>query len=286
MADPVRIDAVTPAELEAEQRLLQTQRAFDGVADDYDGSLGNNALVQRMRERLWATVRGLAPPGSRLLDLGCGTGIDAVFLAGLGYHVVACDWASRMVARTQARAAEAGLSHLVSVEMVGIHQLDLLRGQRFDAIYSDLGPLNCVSNLASVARECGALLGEGGVLVASVMGRTCPLEWTYYRLRGDHARASFRSARVPVPVGLQGGTVWTRYYSPREFFRAFSTDFAMHGYCALGVFLPPPYMLGVYERHVALWRALAWLELRLGALPLVRDLGDHFLMVVRKRRRG
>ena len=39
-----------------EARLLDTQRAFDSVAADYDGPRGNNELIQRMRVTLWETV--------------------------------------------------------------------------------------------------------------------------------------------------------------------------------------------------------------------------------------
>ncbi|TQT87338.1 SAM-dependent methyltransferase, partial [Xanthomonas perforans] len=37
----------------APEQLLETQRAFDSVAPDYDGPRGNNALIQRMRTTLW-----------------------------------------------------------------------------------------------------------------------------------------------------------------------------------------------------------------------------------------
>ena len=39
-----------------ETQLLDTQRAFDSVAADYDGPRGNNELIQRMRLALWDTV--------------------------------------------------------------------------------------------------------------------------------------------------------------------------------------------------------------------------------------
>ena len=41
-----------------ETQLLDTQRAFDSVAADYDGPKGNNALIQRMRETVWQQADG------------------------------------------------------------------------------------------------------------------------------------------------------------------------------------------------------------------------------------
>ena len=88
-----------------EGQLLDTQRAFDSVAADYDGPRGNNELIQRMRVSLWETVLDVVPAGSHLLDLGCGTGIDAIEFARCGYQVAATDWSPQMVGRTRSRAA-------------------------------------------------------------------------------------------------------------------------------------------------------------------------------------
>src|SRR6476660_5487797 len=93
-----------------DSQLLDTQRAFDSVAADYDGPKGNNALIQRMRETTWRMLTKACPPGARLLDLGCGTGIDAIELARRGYSVVATDWSPQMIERTRQRAAGAALS--------------------------------------------------------------------------------------------------------------------------------------------------------------------------------
>jgi SAM-dependent methyltransferase len=263
-----------------DRQLFDTRRAFDSVAAEYDGPLGNNKLVQRMRFAMWRTLIATFPPGARLLDLGCGTGIDAVHLAARGYEVVAVDWAPQMVERTRRRVVAAGLSHRVTTAVIGIHELWRLHGELFDGIYSNLGPLNCVPDLRPVAQGCAMLLRPGGHLIASVIGRLCPWELVYYLGRGDLRRASVRYARAAVPVSLNHQTVWTRYYMPREFYRAFADNFKLISYRALGLFLPPPYLIRVVERWRWLGMMLGWLDDHLGAWPLLRDAGDHFLIVL------
>jgi 2-polyprenyl-3-methyl-5-hydroxy-6-metoxy-1,4-benzoquinol methylase len=264
-------------------RQLDTRRAFDSVAAGYDGPAGNNVLVQRMRRRLWQTVRQTFPKGSRLLDLGCGTGLDAVYLAHCGYRVLAIDSSPELVARARARATEEGVQHAVTTAVLDMHELDHLAGESFEGVFSNLGALNCALDLRAVARSCAALLRPHGQLVASVIGRWCPWEIAYYAARGQMRRASLRRTREAVPVGLNGRTVWTHYRTPQEFYAAFASDFTLTSYRALGLFLPPPYLIGVHQRFSALGAHLGRLDDRLGTLPLARDLGDHFLMVVTKR---
>lgn len=51
-----------------------------------------------------------ALPASRALDVGCGTGTQAVYLAEHGWQVTGIDAVSRPLNRARARAAEAGVS--------------------------------------------------------------------------------------------------------------------------------------------------------------------------------
>ncbi len=265
-----------------EAQLLDTQRAFDSVAADYDGPRGNNELIQRMRMTLWDTVHSEVPVGARLLDLGCGTGIDALEFARRGFHVVASDWSPQMVERTQARVVAAGLQSHVTVAHLGVQQLEKIEGE-FDAIYSNFGPLNCAPDLGAVAAECGRLLRPGGSLVFSVMGRICPWELGHYALRGRFKRAGVRAARGATAVGMNRHTIWTCYYLPREFYRAFAEHFSLRSYRALSLFMPPPYLVDYYRRRPRWYERLGRLDDRLGAMPLLRDMGDHFLIVMRRR---
>jgi SAM-dependent methyltransferase len=268
-----------------ESQLLDTSRAFDSVAADYDGPRGNNALIRRMRRALWRAVRDELPPGSRLLDLGCGTGLDAVAFARRGYRVTATDWSPRMVERTRERAERSTAACRVDARHLGIQQLDRLRGE-FDGIYSDLGPMNCVPDLRAAAVECARLLRPGGKLVCSVIGRICPWEIGHYALRGRFRRAAVRAARGVTPVGMNRHTIWTRYYLPREFYRPFAEHFSLCGYRALGLFMPPPYLVDFYRRHRRWCRWLGRLDDRFGAAPLLRGMGDHFLIVMSARSRS
>lgn len=265
-----------------DERLADTQQAFDSVAADYDGPRGNNIAIQDMRAEMWRWLEASFAPGSRLIDLGCGTGLDAVHLAGQGHQVTATDWSPGMVARTRERAEQAGLS--VDTHVLGAHELQRLPGEgQFDGAYSNLGPLNCVPDLTAVAAECARLIRPGGRLVFTVIGRWCPWEIAHYARQRRWQRLAVRFARETVAVGMNGRTIWTRYYTPAEFYAAFQPHFALEVQRGLCVFVPPPYLTGLAERHPR-WHQRLWaLDRRVAGWPGINRLGDHFLLVMRRR---
>jgi SAM-dependent methyltransferase len=267
-----------------EPQLCDTRDAFDSVAADYDGPRGNNSLIQDMRTEMWRWLDATFAPGSRLIDIGCGTGLDAVHLAGMGHRVTATDWSPQMVQRTGERAARAQLQERVQALALGAQQLSRLGGDgSYHGAYSNLGPLNCVPDLAEVSRQCARLLIPGGALVFTVIGRVCPWEIAHYLRRGRWARMKVRFARNFVPVSMNNHTIWTHYYRPREFYRAFQREFVLSHFRGLCVFAPPPYLTWVRTRHPR-WHQRLWqLDRRVAAWPLLRGIGDHFLMVLRKR---
>jgi SAM-dependent methyltransferase len=265
------------------QALSDTRRAFDGVAHSYDRTNAENPVIRSIRARTLQAVTSHLSAGSSLIDLGCGPGADAASLARLGYRITAIDWSPAMAEEAADRIAKAGLDARVTVRAVGIHELDRLDPESFDGGYSDLGPLNCVPDLAAAACRIGARLRPGGVLVVSAIGRVCPWEIARYALAGDWPRIRVRYARTFVPVPLEGRVVWTRYYTPAEFTAAFHTaGFRVVSLRALSLLLPPPYLQGFYRRHPALMHGLEWLEDRVGNWPGLRQWGDHFLAVLRK----
>jgi SAM-dependent methyltransferase len=266
-----------------ESALADTQQAFDSVAAGYDRSNAANPLLAAMRERVLAAIIAHTPPAGRVLDLGCGPGADAALLAGRGHRVTAIDWSAAMVEETRARVARAGLSDHVDVLHLGIQDLHRLPTGQFETVYSNFGALNCVPDLAEAVEVVAERLVANGVFVASVIGRVCPWEIALYAGRGDFARVAVRFARDLTPVPLNGQTVWTRYYTPARFERL-CASFGLRRVLlrALGVLAPPPYMEAFAARHPEWIARLQRLEDRTAGWPIVRSLGDHFLMVLRK----
>jgi SAM-dependent methyltransferase len=169
------------------------------------------------------------------------------------------------------------------VHHLGIEALDVMPAACADTAYSNFGPLNCVEHLERAAQAIGRCLRKGGVLIASVIGRVCPWEIALYAWRGDFARVRVRFVRGGVPVPLNGQIVWTRYYTPAEFERVFRrAGFRRLSLRTLGLFVPPPYMQAFAERRPALVRRLARVDDTVGAWPVLRSVGDHFLIVLRK----
>ncbi|MGH8231322.1 MAG: class I SAM-dependent methyltransferase [Steroidobacteraceae bacterium] len=265
-------------------QLRDTQTAFDSVAADYDGPRGNNDLIQDMRREMWHALDAQFPAPAQLLDIGCGTGLDAIRMADIGHQVTATDWSAQMVQRTRERAASRGLQRSVQAVAAGAHELATLPGDAsYDGAYSNLGPLNCVPDLTAVSRQCARLLKPGGALVFSVIGRLCPWEIAHYALRGRWARLSLRFARHVVAVRMNGHVIWTHYYAPREFYRSFEREFALPAYRGLCLLAPPPYLTSVRTQHRH-WYDLLWrLDRRLAAWPVLRGMGDHFLIIMKKR---
>jgi ubiquinone/menaquinone biosynthesis C-methylase UbiE len=264
-------------------RLQDVREAFDSVAAQYDGRLGNNLVIQRMRSRLWTAVERQVPRGATLLDLGCGTGLDAVHFAERGYRVIATDWSPEMVRQTQERAEQAGVLSLVDPRVLGMQDLDRLEGSNFDAAYSNLGALNCVPDLRAVSESTAAVLSPSGRLIVSVIGRICPWEVLFYLVRGRPKRALVRASRHMVPVPLNGHTVWTRYFTPHDFARRFEAQFDVESVRGLCIAAPPPYLFGAWERLPVLCEWAASLDDLVGPWPVVRQAGDHFLMVLTRK---
>lgn len=265
-----------------ERALLDTRAAFDGIAAEYDRSNQENPILRAMRERAIDAVRRNVPPGASILDLGCGPGTDEAALAILGYSVTAIDWSPAMVEQSRARVQRMGLQR-VSVHHLGIQEIERLAPARFDAAFSNFGPLNCVPHLPHVARLVANRLRPGGVLVASVIGRVCPWEIALYAGRRDWSRLRVRFSRGFAAVPLDGHTVWTRYYSPAQFTRAFrEAGFERVSLRPLALFVPPPYMEAFARRRPGLMSLLQTCDDVLGALPGFRAMGDHFLTVFRK----
>jgi SAM-dependent methyltransferase len=263
---------------------------FDAAADRYDADEQGNRVLAHMRARAFQHLCRAFAPGSRLIELGSGTGTEAARMASeRGCQVALVDDSPLMLehAASKVSAARPGAllgTHRLCARCVG--QLATIYGEAsFDGAYSSFGPLNCEPRLAPVAEGLARLVRSGGTLTLSVINRWCPAEVVWFALHGrwrDMARRWGGAVQAAAyPGGPKDVTTW--YYSGREVSRAFIDDFCVEHVEALPLLWPPPYLGFLVNRFERLFAALEPLEHRVAPLPVLRALGDHVLLRLRRR---
>lgn len=248
--------------------------AFDREAPVYDEGFGRNPAGLLFRHVFQERLRLLFPRGARVLDLGCGTGEDALFLASLGVKVHAVDVSPAMVAYARAKAARAGLASLVHVEVLAAEDVASL-GVVFDGACSDFGALNCTA-LGTVGEGLARALRPGAPVLLSVIGRW-PLPALLARIVAGGGPARSDAPRVG------GLSVPTRYLTPGELRDALGPALAWRDAFALGVVVPGPPQEGWIARHPQAFGLLAALEGVVRRWPGLRNLGDHVVIEGRRR---
>lgn len=144
--------------------------------------------ADRCRRRLVAeNVR----PGSRLLEIGCGTGTLAILAARAGAEVLGFDVSGSMLEVARDRVEAAGLSPRVQLEERGVSSMDGLTSDSFDVVtatlvFSELSP----DERAYAVRHAHRVLHPGGRLALA----------DEVRPRGRLKRWAHGAVRVPLLI--------------------------------------------------------------------------------------
>lgn len=256
-----------------EEPRLSVALAYDAIAAEYDEYVRGDAW---MRQVLHAHYLRLFRAGDRILDVGCGTGIDAVALAQHGIQVVGMDASSAIVERMRAKVASAGLEARVEARVLAIQQLEQLRGEPFDGLISAFASLSSLPDLAEFADNAARLVRPGGRLVLHMLNRFSLWEWLGAMRRGD--LTAVRSVgRLRSRAFTIGGVAVEHFvYSAEEAYRRFFEGrFALRASYGLGALRPPHTVRRLPPRLVA---TLEWLDVRSGTLPLLDHAGRFFVL--------
>jgi ubiquinone/menaquinone biosynthesis C-methylase UbiE len=240
-----------------------TASAFDQLASRYDQLWTRSTVGHLQREAVWRHIGGFWKPGQHALDLGCGTGEDALRMAHAGLRVRAIDASPQMVRIARDRGIDA--------EVLPIEQCARLDGS-FDAILSNFGALNCVEDLESLREPLTRLIRPGGYLLICIIGRFCLWETAWSLLRAQPAKA-FRRWRGSVRSSL-GIRVF--YPSKKHLEAAFQPGFTLNNWRGIGLAVPPSYVTGL---SASLLKRLDAFDRRVAHWPFLRAVSDHRLFV-------
>lgn len=273
------------------------EAAFDSIAAEYDREFTHTPLARVLRVMVWSRLSANFKAGDHILELNCGTGEDAAWLAQHGMTVVATDVSTAMLEVAQQKAQRVGVSQWIEIrwlDLTGAQMgLEAFTGSawlaipakasssdrvRFDGVLSNFGGLNCVRDLRPLASMLSEVVKPGGRLILVPMNRWCLWEsiWHGLHLQPCMALRRLRRDGVDANVGATQTHVW--YPSLRSLRQVFGPTFKLRRVIGLGVFLPPSYLEPVVAKRPRLFNLLTRLERGTAARFPFNRLADHVIL--------
>ncbi len=261
-------------------QFVKPPQAFDSLAPTYDADFTQSPIARYLRGRVHERLARHFHAGAHVLELGCGTGEDALWLAQRAVCVTATDASAAMLEVTRAKAAGhplVAVEHLDLKAVVGAQRAAPQQTAPFDGVFSNFGPLNVLDDWRPLAAWLAEHIRPGGVAAFGVMGPLCLWEIGWHGLHGDfrtafrrlHGKAMFQPTPDAEPLPIHYPSI-----------RRLKADFAPHFRCihieSLGLCLPPSDVYAIIERHPRLLRLLTALEDRFGRSSTLAHLADHY----------
>lgn len=257
--------------------------AFDAIAPIFDSRFGSWRSVAAQRRAVREALLQVFPAGGNILELGGGTGEDASFLAERGFNMLLTDPSPAMVAQAGIKLAPLGARAEIAAgeDLEEFAISHLAAGQAmFDGAFSNFAPLNCVEDLATVARGLGRLLKPGAAAMLVLFGTFCPGEMMTELLRGRPHLALRRCKRGTAPARLAKHEFQIIYHRRKAVLRAFAPWFALEQRLGIGVIVPPSAAEPWISKQPRLLAAMETLDRAVGRS--LATFGDHVLYQFRR----
>jgi ubiquinone/menaquinone biosynthesis C-methylase UbiE len=262
---------------------MQAQRAFDAAAPVYDELYEGLRGIRRMRAITSRLYLEYFLPAQRILEINCGTGNDALFLADHGRHVVATDLSSRMIDEVKKKALRVRGGGTITPRQSSFTEIHEIPESAFDGAFSNLGGLNCTDQLPVVAAGLASILKPGAFFIATVMSPVCLWETLASICRLRWGRAFRRMRKGGTVANVHGGSVRTFYYWPGTFQGLFAPYFEPVKTLGLAIVTPPPNSTSAYALAGKAIQLMEYIDDAVAPVPLLNSLGDHYVAVLRRK---
>jgi SAM-dependent methyltransferase len=262
---------------------MSSPQAFDALAPSYDTDFTSSPIARYLREQVHDRLLQHFHAGDPVLELGCGTGEDAWFLAQQDVRVTATDSSEAMLAAARAKL---GGNPLVQVERLDMQGLSAIRypSSAFAGVFSNFGAVNCLSQWRTLAAWLSECVMSGGIVGLGVMSPLCLWEPLWHGLHGEWKVARRRWQRGGAsfdPVGHD--EIRIAYPTIRRLKQDLAAWFDCVYVRPLGVFLPPSDAYGVIEKRPTLLKMLMGLERRFGDWAMLAPFADHYWIEFKRK---
>ena len=257
---------------------LSAALVFDQMASEYDEVFTRSSIGRAQRDVVWSVLTQAFRSGDHVLEVNCGTGEDALFLARKAISVTACDASSRMIQVASERLRIEAPDAQVQFLLLPTERLIELKPEAlFDGAFSNFSGLNCIPDLKQTANHLATLLSNNAPLVICLSTRVCIWEMIWFVLHGRFRKA-FRRCSGHATATVGEFTVDVYYPTVRKLQQLFAPSFVMRSCKGVGIAVPPSYVEPLIRHHPKLMRLLSAIDEMISSLPGVRVLGDHMVL--------
>lgn len=255
------------------------QKAFNSYAEQYDDHFTLSEVGKLQRSRVWKFLDKYLSGTKKILELNCGTGYDAQWLASKGHQVLATDISEGMIEVAKKRATGGNPDFIVC----DAKNISSLNTTKLDIIFSNFGGLNCLDakSLEKLADDLSLVATKDSYICAVIMGKNCSWENFYFkRIKSDlHGRRN----KGMQNANINGDTFPVWYYTPEEFASRFSKHFTAVEVKPVGLFIPPSYLNYYFSKKPLVLSALNAGEKLFGNSARMAKFSDHYFIALKKK---
>jgi ubiquinone/menaquinone biosynthesis C-methylase UbiE len=256
---------------------------FDNAAFNYDSTFTNSVIGRIQRDLVYEHLSLLLQenPKQKILEINCGTGEDAIWLAKQDHEVIATDISSKMIDVALSKSKPTNVKFLqADIKMINAD----FEPNTFNIVFSNFGGLNCLSSeeLSSFFKSIDDVLMPNGKLILVIMPKNTLWEQLYFLLKIDFKKI-FRRTKDHVIAHVDGEKVKTFYYNPKDILTLADTTFKLFGLKPIGFFIPPSYLNPFFNNKPKVISVLHSLEQSIKNASYLARFSDHYLIVLQKK---
>lgn len=249
---------------------------------EYDKKYLENSIFSNYRNISVTELQRTFRKGDFILEIGCGTGEEAVMLGEAGIKVLAIEPSEELLMYATRKIRSKKLTDMVETRHLGAEDLATLIEEfgkgAFDGAYASFGVVNCIPDLENFLLDLSELLGPGAPFVCSVMNKKNLWEISTYllMLRPKTAFRRFDAQNVSI-TGIKTKQFDVLCYDKNELMAIFKERFSINSINGYPL-LPPPYLDPLFKKFPNYLKKAV--EKQKGAMDIF---GDHFFITMVKK---
>lgn len=250
----------------------------DNIAESYDDILSKNRFSEILRPAFQNILMQSIQHGNKILDLGCGTGEDALFLAKKGFSVTGVDISQKMIEIAEKKAVTKDYNENLQFFCSDMEIFIIENTNKFDVIFSNFNAVNYVRDLNSFSANASTALNENGKLIFTVLNKISASEvfYNFVRLNLKRSWKAIFNRKELLLTDLNT-------FFPGIFSNFFKNHFYVKRITGIGIFIPPHNLTGMYNKLSFVLPLLFRLEKLTASVFPFYCFSDHYIIEMQKK---